>query len=117
MFLEPQTTHSPNPHPSRPQKHTKSKTVPIFILTLASSGTVPVGLILATVLRGAQGLEASCLQPLLYQVGVDILAVPELVMLHQTSLLEHQNLVSILNRVQPVGNHQHRPVPLRSPVL
>lgn len=54
---------------------------------------------------------------LLHQAGVEVLALPELGVVQQLSLLEHQDLVRILNRVQPVSDHQHRSVPTRFPGL
>lgn len=66
-----------------------------------------------------QCLWGAPLRPLVlpHQVGVEVLPLHELRMLLQLSLLEHQDLVRVLNRMQPVRDHQHRPVPVGFPVL
>lgn len=60
---------------------------------------------------------ASVLQLLLHQAGIEVLPLHELGVLQQLSLPEHQDLVSTLDRLQPVSDHQHRPVPAGLPVL
>ena len=54
---------------------------------------------------------------LLRQPGVEVLPVHELLGALQPALPQHQDLVGALNRLQPVGDHQHRAGPVRSPVL
>ena len=54
---------------------------------------------------------------LLHQPGVEVLPVHELLGALQPPLPQHQDLVGALNRLQPVGDHQHRAGPLCSPVL
>lgn len=115
MFLEPQSTHStmttPSPN-SHPLELIKTHKVQKWSRSLSSLQHSPHGSI-----SGHRPEKHSLLLSLLYQVSIDILVFPELVLLQQLPLLEHQDLVGVLNRVQPVGNHQHRPVPLRSPGL
>lgn len=68
-------------------------------------------------LRRLQHLWGLSPPVLLHQAGVEVLPLHELHMLLQLSLPQHQDLVGIQNRVQLVGDHQHRAVPASFPVL
>lgn len=61
--------------------------------------------------------RASVLQLLLRQARIEVLSRHELGALQQLSLPEHQDLVGTLDGLQPVRDHQHRPVPAGLPVL
>lgn len=64
----------------------------------------------------AQVPGASVLQ-LLHQAAIGVLPLQELGVLQQRPLPEHQDLVSALNGLQPVSDHQHCAVPAGFPVL